>query len=131
MFPVYGGKCLSLKAIHNWVKNFSEGPSKVADDTRPGAEVAETTIKRLLCCGFRRTGKSMGQVYQCLWRICREISVLPRLEFHVFYVLYPFVTFALTLPHIKQFSNCRYLDLPSREQGADVVIILVFHILSQ
>jgi hypothetical protein len=31
--------------------------------------------KRLLCFGFRRTGKAMGQVYQCWWRICREINV--------------------------------------------------------
>jgi hypothetical protein len=23
MFPVYGGKCLSRKAVHNWVANFS------------------------------------------------------------------------------------------------------------
>jgi hypothetical protein len=44
------------------------GPIKVhhgckssADDG--SAEVAETTVKRLLCCGFRRTGKAMGQVY--------------------------------------------------------------------
>jgi hypothetical protein len=28
-------------------------------------QVAETTVKRLLCCGFRRTGKAMGQMYQC------------------------------------------------------------------
>jgi hypothetical protein len=32
MFPVYGGKCLSRKAIHNWFKKFSQGRSKVADD---------------------------------------------------------------------------------------------------
>jgi hypothetical protein len=32
MFPVYGVKCLSRKAFHNWVKEFSEGHSKVADD---------------------------------------------------------------------------------------------------
>jgi hypothetical protein len=25
-------------------------------------------------CGFRRTGKAMGKVYQCWWRICREIN---------------------------------------------------------
>jgi hypothetical protein len=24
-FPVYGGKFLSRKAVHNWVENFSEG----------------------------------------------------------------------------------------------------------
>jgi hypothetical protein len=52
MFPVYGGKCLSCKAVHNWVEKFSEGRSKVADDARPGAAVAETTVIRLLCCRF-------------------------------------------------------------------------------
>jgi hypothetical protein len=44
-FYVYGGKCLSCKAVHNWVEKFSEGLSKVADDARPGAEVAETSQK--------------------------------------------------------------------------------------
>jgi hypothetical protein len=65
MFPMYAGKCFSRKAVHNWVEKFSEGRSKFANNTRPGAEVAEATVKRLLCCGFRRTGKAMGQVYQC------------------------------------------------------------------
>jgi hypothetical protein len=65
MFPVYGGKCLWRKAVHNWVEKFSQGRSKVADDARPDAEVAETAVKRLLCSGFRCTGKAMGQVYQC------------------------------------------------------------------
>jgi hypothetical protein len=45
-----------------------------------GVEVAETTDKRLLCCGFRRTGKAMGQVYQCLWRIWLEINVFPQVR---------------------------------------------------
>jgi hypothetical protein len=89
MFSVYGGKCLSRKAVHNWVEKFSQGRSKVADD----AGVAETTVKTLLCCGFRRTGKAMGHVYQCWRRICREINVLSMFEYHMFYVLYPFVTF--------------------------------------
>jgi hypothetical protein len=75
MFPVYGRKCLSRKAVHNWVQKSSQGRSKVADDARPEAEMAETTVKRLLRCGFRRTGKAMRQVYQCLWRICRKINV--------------------------------------------------------
>jgi hypothetical protein len=34
MFPVYGGKCLSRKAVHNRVEKFSRGRSKVADDAR-------------------------------------------------------------------------------------------------
>jgi hypothetical protein len=37
--------------------------------------VTETTVKRLLCYVFRRTGKAMEQVYQYWWRICREINV--------------------------------------------------------
>jgi hypothetical protein len=63
-----------------------------------GAEVAETTVKRLQWCWFRRTGKAMGQVYKCWWRICREMNVFSRFEYHMFYVLYPFVTYLLTLP---------------------------------
>jgi hypothetical protein len=65
IFPVYGGKCLSRKAVHNWVEKFSQGLSKVTNDARPGAEVAKTTVKRLLCCGFQRDGEVMGQVNQC------------------------------------------------------------------
>jgi hypothetical protein len=64
-----------------------------------GAKFAETIVKRLLCWGFRRTGRVMGQVYQCWWRICREINVFfSTFEYHVFHVLYPFVTYLLTLP---------------------------------
>jgi hypothetical protein len=67
---------VSHKAVHNWVENFFQGLSKFVDDARPGrpgAEVAETTVKRVLSCEFRC--KAMGQVYQCWWRICREINV--------------------------------------------------------
>jgi hypothetical protein len=78
--------------------------------------VAETTVKRLLCCGFRHTGKAMGQLYQCRWRICREINVSTGLEYHMFYVLYPFVTYLLTLPRkkllIMQFSQFYFYLLP-------------------
>jgi hypothetical protein len=48
MFPVYGGTCLSRKAVNNWVEKFCKERSEVADDARPGAEVAETTVRRLL-----------------------------------------------------------------------------------
>jgi hypothetical protein len=65
MFHVYGGKSLSHKVVHNWVEKFSQGHLKITDDARRGAEVAETTVKRLLCCGFQHTGKAMEQVYRC------------------------------------------------------------------
>jgi hypothetical protein len=67
--------------------------------------VAETTVRIIPCFEFRRTGKSMGQVYQCWWRICREIIVFTRLEYHVFYILYPFVTNLLTLPRTHKTWN--------------------------
>jgi hypothetical protein len=43
---------LSRKAVHNLAEKFSRGRSKVADDARPSSELAETTVKRLLYCGF-------------------------------------------------------------------------------
>jgi hypothetical protein len=62
--------------------------------------VVETTVKRLLYYGFRRSGKAMGQVYQRWRRIRREINVFPRFEYNMFYALYPSVTYLLTLPRI-------------------------------
>jgi hypothetical protein len=35
MFPVYGGKCLSGKAVHNSVEKFSKECSKISDDAQP------------------------------------------------------------------------------------------------
>jgi hypothetical protein len=60
--------------------------------------VAETTIKRLICCGFRLTDKAMGQLYESWGRVCQEINVVSSLEYHMFYVLYPFLAYLLTLP---------------------------------
>jgi hypothetical protein len=50
IFPVYGGKCLSRKAVHNWVEKFSQGRPKVADVIRPcrPVEIAtEATVQRV------------------------------------------------------------------------------------
>jgi hypothetical protein len=60
--------------------------------------MAETTVERLLCCGFQRTDKATGEVYPCWQRICRDVNVFSRFEYHVFYVLHPFVAYLLTLP---------------------------------
>jgi hypothetical protein len=42
-FSVYGGKCLSRKAVHNCVQKFSQGRSKVAADARPGRPLETAT----------------------------------------------------------------------------------------
>jgi hypothetical protein len=50
MFPLYGGKSLSRKSVHNWVEKFSQGVPKVADDARLGRPVdiaAEATLQRV------------------------------------------------------------------------------------
>jgi hypothetical protein len=48
MFPAYSGKCLSRKAVHNWVEKFSQARSKAADDAQVGAEMAERAVKGVM-----------------------------------------------------------------------------------
>jgi hypothetical protein len=45
LFHVYGGKCLSRKAVHNWIETFSQGHWKVQYDARSGAELADNNHK--------------------------------------------------------------------------------------
>jgi hypothetical protein len=63
--------------------------------------VAETAARRLLCCGFRRPGKAMGQVYPCWWRGYVEKLV--------------FIFFQVQISHILRFiSICDpFTDSPS------------------
>jgi hypothetical protein len=100
MFPVYSGVCR--------VKRFTAGSRNSPKDVRKSQMMPDQVRKWLKqqsvwrpCCGFPRTGKAMGQVYQCYWRIYREINVFPRFECHMFYALYPFVTYLLTPPLVE------------------------------
>jgi hypothetical protein len=52
-YPVYGAKCFWLKAFHYWVKKFSQGRSKVADDSLRDAGVTEARVKTLLWVSTR------------------------------------------------------------------------------
>jgi hypothetical protein len=52
MFPVYGGKCLSRKANHNWVEKFSQGLSKVADDETEARKLVRQQSKDFCAAGF-------------------------------------------------------------------------------
>jgi hypothetical protein len=74
-FISYVGKCLSCKAVHSWVEKRGK---YFADDEKVETEVRKwlrQLRQRLTCCRIRRIGKAMGQVYQCWWRMCLEISV--------------------------------------------------------
>jgi hypothetical protein len=49
-FPVYGGKCLSHKAVHSYIEKFSQGRSKVAYSVGLGCPVeiaTEATVQRV------------------------------------------------------------------------------------
>jgi hypothetical protein len=50
VFPVYGAKFLSRRAVHNWIEKFSQGLSKVADNARPdrpAKTATEATVQRV------------------------------------------------------------------------------------
>jgi hypothetical protein len=80
MFPANGGKCFSRKAVYNWVTNVSLMTKRLKRSCGSGRDNSQKTS---MCCGFRRTGKAMGQVYQCWWKICREINAFSRFEYHM------------------------------------------------
>jgi hypothetical protein len=52
MFPVYGGKCLLCKVVHNWVEKFSQGRSKVVDDGMEMQKWLRQQSKDFCAAGF-------------------------------------------------------------------------------
>jgi hypothetical protein len=67
--------------------------------------VAETTVKRLLCAGFDALVKRWDKCMKVGGGYVEKINVFPRFEYHMFYVLYPFVTYLLTLPRTYNISQ--------------------------
>jgi transposase len=71
MFPVYGRKCLSRKAVHNWAEKFSQGRSEVSDNPRPGRPVeiaTEATVQwaeELIRADRRITTDSLATALGC------------------------------------------------------------------
>jgi hypothetical protein len=50
MFPVYGGKCLTCKVVHDLVDKFSQGRLKVPRHARQGRPVeiaTEATVQQV------------------------------------------------------------------------------------
>jgi hypothetical protein len=82
MFPVYDGKCLSRKAVHNWVEKFSQGHSKVADDETEVRNWLRQQSKELYAAGFgavvKRWDKCMyvggGYVEKQMFLLCSNIT---------------------------------------------------------
>jgi transposase len=71
IFSIYDGKLLSRKALHNWVKKFCKGHSKVADDARPGCPVEIATeanvqqVEELIRADRRITIDSVATALGC------------------------------------------------------------------
>jgi hypothetical protein len=98
MFPVYGGKCLSRKAVHSSVEKRGE---HFADN-----EEIETEVRKWL---RQQSNDFYAAGFDALvkrWAKCINVGggyvekyFFFRFEYHTFfYVLYPFVTYLLTLP---------------------------------
>jgi hypothetical protein len=92
-----------------WLKTTLVKP--FADD-----EEIETKVPKWLRQQPRRIGKTMGQVYQFWWRICREINVFSMFEYHMFYNLYPFATYLRTLQRINVTNGIKRIHNPPRVQ---------------
>jgi hypothetical protein len=89
---------LVFKAGHSWVKKRGKRFSNDEEVETEEWKWLRRRSKNFHACGLRSTGKVMGQVHHCWWRICREINISSRLEFYMFYVLYPVVTYLLSFP---------------------------------
>jgi hypothetical protein len=59
LFPAYVEKCLSRKRFTTRSRNSLKDVPKEAS-----ANVAQTTVKIFLCCGFLQTDNTMGKIYQ-------------------------------------------------------------------
>jgi hypothetical protein len=89
MFPFYGGKCLFRKAVQNYVK-------RLADDEEVEMEVWKWLRQQsddFYAAGFDALVKR--------WDKCISVGGgYVFFQFRISHVLYPFVTYLLTLPHI-------------------------------
>jgi hypothetical protein len=70
MFPIYGRKCLSCKAVHNWTEKRGK---RFADDEEVETEERKwlrQQTKHFYTAAYSTQSKAMEQVYQCWWRNC-------------------------------------------------------------
>jgi phage terminase large subunit-like protein len=99
MFPLYGGKCLLRKAVHNWVKKYSQGSSKVTDDEIEVRNFLKQESENFYAAGFEALMKQWDKCIPVGGDMLRNKS-FSSFEYQMFYILYPFVTYLLTLLYI-------------------------------
>jgi hypothetical protein len=89
------------------VKGFTTGYINSLMDVRKSQMMTDQVRKCLrqqskdfYADGFDALEKRLNKCINVSWRICGEINVFSRFEYHMVYVLYPFVTCLLTLRRI-------------------------------
>jgi hypothetical protein len=106
MFPVYSGKCLSRKAVHNRVEKRG---NRFADDkdvqTEEGKWLRQES-KNFCAAGFDALVKQWDKCIMLVEDMSGNKS-FSRFKYHMLYVLYPFVTYLLTLPRIMWLQESR------------------------
>jgi hypothetical protein len=109
MFYDYSGKCLSRNTVPRLWQTFQWWRRS----WNGGAEVAETTLERLIRCGFWRTRKAIGLVYHSLLSFTVSVLVKDMWRNHFFFLvsnitylkfLYTFMNYLLALPR----KNCHF-----------------------
>jgi hypothetical protein len=88
----------SSKAVHKWVEKRGKG---FADDEEFETEVRKWQRHRskdFYSAGFDALVKRWDMCISAGGGYVEKQMFLSRLEYHIFYVLYPFVTSILTLP---------------------------------
>jgi hypothetical protein len=107
MFPVYGGKCLLRKVVHKCFE-------KSLKDVRK-SQVMPYQVRKLLrqqpkdfyAAGFETLLKQWDKCINVGGGYVEKLLFFPWFEYNMFYVLYPFVTYLLTLPRISLYlSTC-------------------------
>jgi hypothetical protein len=64
MLPMYGKRCLSRQAVHNWVQKFSEGRTSIEGEHLAVCACFSTATTRILRRRFPGTSETVGQVFK-------------------------------------------------------------------
>jgi hypothetical protein len=86
IFPLYGGKCLSRKAVHNWVENVSLMTKRLKRRCGSGWDNSQRTSMMRVATHWLRDGTSEPACFglhwssSCLSKIVDETAVLPSIS---------------------------------------------------
>ena len=105
MVPMYVEHCLSLQAVHNWVREVLGWAEKYRRRTSSRSDYVPTATTIILCRRFPGTCETVGQVFKSVWSLCWKINVVcvslsPFVSFQSH-----FVSYLLNFPHTIKFSR--------------------------